>query len=174
VLIKIKPAAYGLALLRTSDFAIDTFLMKEYRVNVFRTTVNVAAVAVALASLGLKSLSLLAAGSSAPSFTADQATKGQRVFYANCAMCHGVKLQGISGPALKGGDSNLSLQSVSAVYTYTSTEMPAGNAGGLKSDDYVNVIAFLFKQNGQKPGSIRLSASTLKASTAKFGGEAMK
>ncbi len=142
--------------------------------NVYRSIVGLAAVAVALVVVGLRSPSPLAADAKVPSFTAGQAAKGRALFSADCAQCHGVNLQGISGPALRGADSNLATQSVSAIYTYVSTEMPMGNAGGLKADEYVSLLAFLLEKNGHRPGSAGLSVAALKASTAKFGGVAMK
>jgi mono/diheme cytochrome c family protein len=104
------------------------------------------------------------------SFTAAQASTGQAAYYANCAKCHGANLEGISGPALKGKDGNLQEQTVSGVYTYTITQMPVGNAGGLPSTDYVNIMAFLLQSNGRRPGQAKLSVATLKADSSKVGG----
>jgi mono/diheme cytochrome c family protein len=103
-------------------------------------------------------------------FTAAQAAKGQATYYAKCAMCHGANLEGISGPALKGKDANLQEQTVSGVYAYTTTEMPVGNAGGLPSADYVNILAFLLQSNGRHAGAKALTVAALKADTTKIGG----
>ncbi len=104
------------------------------------------------------------------SFTASQASTGQATYYAKCAMCHGANLEGISGPALKGKDANLQGQTVSAVYAYTTTMMPVGNAGGLPKNDYVNIMAFLLASNGRHAGSTKLSVATIKADDSKIGG----
>ena len=85
-------------------------------------------------------------------------------------MCHGANLEGVSGPALKGKDANLQAQTVKGVYAYTITEMPVGNAGGLPSDDYVNIMAFLLKSNGHEPGSVKLSVASLTSASTKIGG----
>ena len=111
-----------------------------------------------------------AADPAKPSFTADQASKGEAAYYANCAMCHGANLEGISGPALKGKDANLQSQATKDVYAYTIVQMPVGNAGALPSTVYVNIMAFLLKSNGHRPGSAKLTVASLKASSEKIGG----
>ena len=111
-----------------------------------------------------------ASDSAKPGFTADQASKGEAAYYANCAMCHGAKLEGISGPALAGRDANLQSQSTKDVYTYTIVQMPVGNAGGLSSTVYVEIMAFLLKSNGHKAGSAKLTVASLKASHDRIGG----
>ena len=128
------------------------------------------------AVISLAAVALLGAGSNppGPSFTAAQAAAGRHVYTADCLRCHGANLQGVIGPALKGGDSNLSTQKIGAVYTYVKTEMPQGNAGGLKSDEYVVVMAFLLQSNGHKAGSEKLTPATLSASQAPVGGAKMQ
>ncbi|MGH7757550.1 MAG: c-type cytochrome [Vulcanimicrobiaceae bacterium] len=62
----------------------------------------------------------------------------------HCAQCHGASMQGISGPALagpsfSGPDNNLS---VSDVYGFLSTQMPAGAPGSLTQKQYVEIMAW--------------------------------
>jgi polar amino acid transport system substrate-binding protein len=103
------------------------------------------------------------------SFTADQATKGRNAYYANCAYCHGANLEGIYGPALNGPDGNVQWQPVSAVYGYTTTQMPVGNAGGLPADDYVNIMAFLLQSHGFHAGATPLTANVARSNQTVLG-----
>jgi len=108
-------------------------------------------------------VTLIAVGAtSAPvaHFTAAQASSGRATYMAQCSYCHGADLAGVAAPALAGSGSNVPFQSPGAIYGYTSVYMPAGNAGGLKQDDYVNITAFLMQQNGRSPSGTPL---TLKA-----------
>lgn len=113
----------------------------------------------------------LAAGSApaAPSYSADQARKGQTVFYLQCAECHGGNLEGNFGPALAGGDGNIQWDSVKYVYTYMTGHMPAGNAGGLSKDEYVDLMSFLLKMHGHAAGKSALTEDAAKNSKALLG-----
>lgn len=108
------------------------------------------------------------------SFLASQADTGRLTYYAKCAMCHGANLEGISGPALKGNDANLQSLTVSYVYKYTIVQMPVGNAGGLSSKEYVNLVAFLLRSNGRHAGTTALTPATLSKDNSKIGGSDSK
>jgi len=105
----------------------------------------------------------------APSYTGDQAVKGQILFYENCAECHGADLAGNFGPALAGGGGNVQWETVSYVWTYMTAHMPAGNAGGLRPDEYLGIMAFLLKVHGHPPGAAPLSSAAAAASKAFMG-----
>jgi len=92
-------------------------------------------------------------------YTAAQAASGHAKFIGNCQMCHGAKLQGISGPALKGPNfaSVKSAFTVGEVFTIVSQNMPASQPGTLPPDDYVDIMAFLLQQNGYPAGSTPLT-----------------
>jgi cytochrome c len=102
-------------------------------------------------------------------FTDAQAAKGQSLYSANCALCHGTQLEGVYAPALSGPNGNLHLMPMSAVYGYMTVTMPVGNGGGLSREDYVDIMAFLLKEHGHKPGSSPLTASVAATSTAVLG-----
>lgn len=104
-----------------------------------------------------------------PSFTDAQATKGQILFYENCAECHGATLEGNFGPALSGDGSNVQWQSVTYVWTYMTAHMPAGNAGALRPDEYLEIMAFLLKMHGNPAGIAPLTAKAAAASKALMG-----
>jgi alcohol dehydrogenase (cytochrome c) len=124
---------------------------------------SAAAIALSVARVSAKD------AASGPSFTTTQATKGQATYLANCSMCHGTKLEGVYAPALNGPDSNVQWLPVKAVYGYMSVTMPVGNAGGLASTDYANIMAFLLKAHGHHPGSAPLTPSVAADSSALVG-----
>ncbi len=112
---------------------------------------------------------LVPSNPAAPSFTADQANKGQILFYENCAECHGAQLEGNAGPALDATHGNVQWETVSFVFSYMSAFMPAGNAHGLSPDDYLNIMAFLLKAHGHHAGGAALTAEAATNSKALLG-----
>jgi mono/diheme cytochrome c family protein len=103
-------------------------------------------------------------------YTAQQAEAGEHVFQQNCAMCHGPKLEGRAGPALKGPTfaSPQAHFSVGDVFKIVSLNMPAPAPGTLPHDDYVNVMAFLLQQNGYPAGAQPLSFDDASKSKVKL------
>ena len=104
-----------------------------------------------------------------PSFLADQARKGQTLFYENCAECHGAQLEGKFGPALGGGDGNIQWDTIGYVWSYMTGHMPAGNSGGLSREEYVDIMAFLLQTHGHPAGRAALTPLSAQASTALLG-----
>src|SRR5438034_6617246 len=79
-----------------------------------------------------------------PSYTTEQAEKGQDAFTQHCASCHGPNLDdGAYGPPLKGADFRQRWGSRSAepLFTYTSTKMPPARPGTLGDATYAQVLA---------------------------------
>jgi polar amino acid transport system substrate-binding protein len=106
--------------------------------------------------------------SSAPSvFTSAQAQAGAKVYVAQCSKCHGANLEGVSAPALRGAGSGLAGNSVGEAFTFISTQMPAGNPGGLSSSDYANVLAYILSRNGHAAGHTTLTPALAKKSKYK-------
>jgi polar amino acid transport system substrate-binding protein len=94
-------------------------------------------------------------------FTADQVSRGRLTYAIQCSLCHGADLGGNYAPALAGSASNIPWLPPGFVYGYSSVYMPAGNAGGLKQQDYVNITAFLMQQNGRHPDSTPLTVQAI-------------
>ncbi len=94
-------------------------------------------------------------------YAAGQATAGATRCAATCSRCHGADLSGVSAPALKGPDLTApgaqGRLTVSDIFKYMTSLMPAGNPGSLTHDQYVDVMAFLLAQNGSPAGSKPLS-----------------
>jgi len=91
-------------------------------------------------------------------YTAQQAEQGALAYFQNCAMCHGVKLDGqlggYPGPALKGedfADPSYDFR-VKDIFDFVAKQMPAATPGSLTHDEYVDIMAFILRENGYPPG----------------------
>lgn len=99
-----------------------------------------------------------------PLYTLEQAEAGQRVYERSCAMCHGGELQGAShAPQLAGPDfqNTWSNRTVAELHDYTSSTMPLGNPGGLTSQQYLDVTAYILRANGHPAGTETYSGAEL-------------
>jgi mono/diheme cytochrome c family protein len=96
-------------------------------------------------------------------YTADQATQGAIAYGQNCAMCHGLLLDGqsggSSGPALKGPDFAAPSYDfhVSDIFNFVAKLMPPGTPGSLTHDQDVQIMAYMLQQNGYPPGTQELT-----------------
>lgn len=125
------------------------------------------ALALALtASAAFTSHSLSAQSTGA--YTADQAKAGAAIVAAQCSVCHGDKLQGISGPQLVGPDfiAKWTGQTAADLRDIIATQMPLTNPGSLKPDQVNAVLAYILQQNKYPAGDAPLTAD--KAKTVKI------
>ena len=97
-------------------------------------------------------------------YTADQAAAGGKIVAAQCAICHGDKLQGISGPQLVGPDfiGKWSGQTADDLRDIIATQMPLTNPGSLKPDQVMDVLAYILQQNKYPAGTTPLTPATAK------------
>jgi mono/diheme cytochrome c family protein len=120
-----------------------------------------------LALLGLALLTVAARGSYQAVYTAVQAEQGHKVYMQNCAMCHGLKLQGAVGPALRGRKFRLmaSNQNLTAntLRLFVARHMPAYAPASLKPAQYDEVTAYILKENGFPAGRTKLTPHSAKA-----------
>jgi S-disulfanyl-L-cysteine oxidoreductase SoxD len=99
-------------------------------------------------------------------YTAEQAQRGNNLFLANCAECHGASLQGGGGKALAGEVfwTDWREQTVDALLTYVSKNMPFSEdgslAGTLSPSTYVDIVAHMLAVNELPAGKQELSASS--------------
>ena len=104
-------------------------------------------------------------------FSAAQVGPGRKVYAAECARCHGAKLEGRTAPALVGAGfapSSNSTMTVGGIYQYVTTNMPADKPGQLKPAQYVDVMAFLLHANGYAPSGNTLTARAAPNDTSPF------
>jgi putative membrane protein len=131
-----------------------------------RTMAAAAALAFGIVSLGVRSAE---AAVTPPPHTARQARVGQTLYYENCAECHGAALNGNFGPALAGNGANVQWDTMKYLWSYITAHMPAGNAGGLSKDDYVDIMAFLLQMHGHPPSRAPLTPEAASTSKAYLG-----
>jgi polar amino acid transport system substrate-binding protein len=106
------------------------------------------------------------------SFNAAQVAHGRTAYLNNCAVCHGVDLGGVNGPALAGPDTKVSWGTGGGLWGYTTTQMPVGNAGGLSKSDYLNIVAYILQSNGQRPGTRAMTVPLIAGDETLVGGDA--
>lgn len=121
-------------------------------------------------AIGLMLLGSVASAQGAkPAFTTQQANKGAAVYKAQCAMCHGAKLNNGGAPKLAGAEflKKWSGNTVDDFHFITQSTMPQTNPGGLKEQEYLDVVAYVLQQNGFKAGTTALKTADLKKYTIK-------
>ena len=107
----------------------------------------------------LVSGSLIAQSVATPSFTDAQATQGKTAYDRNCLSCHGANLDdGEFGPPLKGVEFRLrwGAKPIDGLFGEM-MRMPPAAPGTLGEDTYVQLLAFLARENGVLPGTRALS-----------------
>lgn len=102
----------------------------------------------------------------APAFayTIDQASNGKVLYGKNCAVCHGANGEGGTVPEQFGkklagkktspvvGPGYLpKMKTAGQAYEFASKNMPANKPGSLKSNEYLDIIAFALQANGVQP-----------------------
>jgi mono/diheme cytochrome c family protein len=101
-------------------------------------------------------------------YTAAQAKAGAAIFAAQCSVCHGQKLEGVSGPQLAGTDfiGKWTGQTADDLRDVIATEMPLTNPGSLKPNEVLQLLAYMLQQNKYPAGASELTAP--KAKTVKI------
>jgi mono/diheme cytochrome c family protein len=98
-------------------------------------------------------------------FTEQQVQQGKQVFNANCSQCHGSRLQGGAGPALKGKKFASSMEyanyDAAGLYDFISVHMPKTDPGGLSQTQYIEVFSYILSQNGFPSGGKPLDKNSL-------------
>lgn len=89
------------------------------------------------------------------SFGTTQAARGEKVFDQTCSACH--QADRFIGPNFV---ENWKDRRVGDFYSLIRATMPVDNPGGLKDQDYLDVVAYLLKANHSPQGPDTLSADT--------------
>src|SRR6266550_2477142 len=93
-------------------------------------------------------------------YTEEQAKRGEAIYSASCASCHGPDLSGGEmAPGLVGGQfgSNWDGLSVGDLYERIRVSMPQDNPGSLSRQENADVLAYLFSKGSFPPGKSELS-----------------
>ena len=92
-----------------------------------------------------------------------QATRGASVYETSCAGCHRADLGGNTGPALR--DQRFAREfagkDLKTLYTKVATTMPRNAPASLADDVYLDVVAYMLRENGFPAGSRELTAEAL-------------
>jgi mono/diheme cytochrome c family protein len=100
--------------------------------------------------------SSLSAQTSTPSFTIQQAERGQASYEHSCQACHGSTLDNgdFGGAPLRGSwfQTHWGNTDVGALFSYVKSAMPPDNPGGLNDSTYVDILAFILQGNAYPPG----------------------
>ncbi len=102
-------------------------------------------------------------GSGRVEFTELQATRGQVAYRESCAACHGPNLDdGEFAPPVKGAafKAHWQDQAPEALWSLIVRRMPPGSPGSLGSRTYADIEAYLLLENGDRPGTAELAASS--------------
>jgi mono/diheme cytochrome c family protein len=88
-------------------------------------------------------------------FSPDQAQRGRQQYVGACASCHKEDLGGDGvTPGLAGKEflEGWDKQTVEDLFTRIKTTMPADRPGSLADPDYLDVVAFVLRENGFPSG----------------------
>jgi mono/diheme cytochrome c family protein len=107
-------------------------------------------------ALGLGAVAAAGAPPQNVSYSAAQASAGDKLFAAKCSACHGEHLEGGAGPALTGATLNTLAKNtkltVGDMFTFISQQMPLNEPASLTHDQYVAIMAYILHYNGYKTG----------------------
>jgi len=105
-------------------------------------------------------------------YTADQASAGAAVYSSSCAACHGVQLEGVAAPALKGSAfgemATAQGLTAAALLDVVTNTMPQSDPGSLKPEEYNAVTAYILQQNGYPAGGAALAPGAAGLKDAKI------
>ena len=90
-------------------------------------------------------------------FSEEQATRGEDVFWNICAECHFE--EDFGGPFIQSWAG----ASVKDLVDEIVATMPEDNPGGMPMEQYVDVVAYMFKINGMPTGDDELTEENVEA-----------
>ncbi len=118
-----------------------------------------------VAGVCITASSLPAQGAAGPvtSFSAEQATRGERAFGSYCSECH-------TRSDMSNADFRLKWngRTVFDLFERIRTTMPESSPGSLSRDDYTTIVAYFLKLNGVPAGSTPLAADSSALSRARL------
>ena len=92
-------------------------------------------------------------------YTEAQAMQGGRAFAEECAKCHGNNLAGVArNPALRGDAFLQDFENAWELFDFIRTKMPFPHPGELDEQTYLDITAFILRQNGFPAGDQPLTA----------------
>jgi mono/diheme cytochrome c family protein len=97
-----------------------------------------------------------------PTYSGEQAARGQASYQHSCQVCHGSELDNgdFGGAPLRGSwfRSHWGSGDAGALFGYVKGAMPPDNPGGLNDTTYADILAFILQTNGYAAGPAELPA----------------
>jgi S-disulfanyl-L-cysteine oxidoreductase SoxD len=95
-----------------------------------------------------------------------QANRGQNVYKAACASCHGDALEGVSAPELTGNRFTNRWREgmLDGIYGFIKQRMPLGrspDSNTISDKEYLDLVTFILKSNGYPAGTTELAPDAL-------------
>ena len=93
-------------------------------------------------------------------YTAAQAERGMKRYEENCAACHGADLMGGPGvPGVAGAEFLFNYNNLTAadLFDFVKKNMPPGQQGSLNDQQYIDIVAAMFKANEFAAGETELT-----------------
>ena len=105
-------------------------------------------------------------------YTEAQAARGALAFRAHCEACHGADLGGGEGPALTGPAfmRNWIGLTVRELFHHIKVAMPEEAVTSVSEADKLDILTFIFKENGFPPGQEPLTTNPNELATVLFEG----
>jgi quinoprotein glucose dehydrogenase len=104
-------------------------------------------------------------------FTAEQASRGEKLYADNCASCHGESLGGVEmAPPLAGDTFNSNWEGVALndLFERMRTSMPQNRPGSLSRAQNADILAHMLKVGGFPAGDIALDGQAGALTQIKF------
>jgi mono/diheme cytochrome c family protein len=88
-------------------------------------------------------------------YTIEQAAAGEKLYLAQCANCHGAKLEGGAGPSLKGATWHLMYGGAKLLTVWGEITGPMAQYAGTTytTQQSLDIVSYLLQQNGLPSGS---------------------
>jgi S-disulfanyl-L-cysteine oxidoreductase SoxD len=104
-------------------------------------------------------------------YTAEQSARGKMLYAAQCASCHGARLDGSGqAPPLAGADfkSDWNGQTADDLFEKMQTTMPATQPGSLSRQQNADILAFVLASNNFPAGQKELPSDAATLATIRF------
>ena len=96
-------------------------------------------------------------------YSAGQATRGQELYQAQCASCHGMEMEGSIGPPVAGDGflSNYSARPLATLVDKIQQTMPFQSAGSLSREQSIDLTAYILQRGEFPAGQAELGDAQL-------------
>ncbi len=95
-------------------------------------------------------------------YTESQAERGGKLYADQCASCHGAEMMaGAGAPSLAGPEFTFSWETrpLGGLFDFIKENMPPGQSGGLRDQEYAAIVAAMLKRNGFPASMTELPAA---------------